>query len=560
MQGPGCGGIHAGMEVPAASPQPMAPTAPDRAMRRVALACVLVLCGGLRLWLVANTEVIARDGTELVAAARRLDRDAAKEIETGTFHPGYPACVVAVRRALAAFGLGGDDVWAWDLSGQLVSLVAALVATLGLWYFAEGVLTWRVAFLGVLVFSLTRKWSVLGADVLTDALAVCFQVWGAVLALTVARRLGAGQRRALVWAAGVGLCAAAGYLVRPEAIVMGAIAVSLWLTNLCRKRAPWRLSLAAMLITVVTTAVCAAPYMLAIGVFSRKTSVLQFIAAPAPRPAAVMLPLAVAAASDESSLYQLIGQFTTAQHLIVSFLVVICLVTWLGSRNRRIGLPQRVRIFPSVNGAILMLAAMVLSAVPLICYAGTYKLSHRYLMFQALLLSPLAGAGLAILGQWLQIAAGRIGFSVKQAKWFFAIAVAAMAAGLTIHALRPLHSGKANYRTAGAFVRRITTPDDLIAATEKWILHYSDRSEEWHLQALFVPTQRRMLKFLRTKGITHFIFCRHRNPKKGERQIDLDTPHLVHVRTFPPVDASGTTIIVYRVARRQWGPRKPVKR
>jgi len=536
-------------------PLPIAPSAPGRGRRLAALVGVLILCGALRLWLVAHSDLIARDGTALVASAKRFDRDAVGEIKTSLFHPAYPASIVGVRRVLLACGADAEQVWTWDLSGQVVSLGAALLATLGLWLFAERLLNWPIAFVSVLLMSLTRKWSALGADVLADALAICFQVWGALLALIAAERLADGRKRALAWAAGVGVLTAAAYLVRPEAIFIGPVAASLWLANIARKRAPWRLSLAVVLLAALTAALCAGPYMLTIGAFSRKTSVLKFLPPPAASPtAASVWPLA--ASAGDSGVHQIIDQLTISLHLILSVLALVCVVTWLSTRVRRLRTPDRVRIFPSCDGVILMLAAVALPAGPLIHYAHIQKLSHRYLMFQALLLSPLAGAGLTILGQYLQIAADRLGRPVRQAQTVFAVIVAALAAGLMAHSLRPLHQGKGNFRTAAAFVREITTPDDFVASTEPWILHYGGRPG-WYMQNKYLTRPGSLPRFLRNYNVTHFVFCRHRNPKEGELEVELDTPHLAHLRTFPPSDRSGTTIIVYRVERGEWGPRTP---
>ena len=538
------------MATAAENPRPTVWPAPGRAKRLAALAGVLVACGSLRIWLVANTEVIGRDGMGLVAAARRFDRDAGEEIREGTVHPGYPACLAGVRRVLTAFGADAEAVWLWDLSGQIVSVAAALAATLGLWYFAGSVLPWPAGALGVLLISLTRKWSALGADVLGDALAVCFQVWAAVLALAAARALRARRKGALAWAAGVGLCAAAGYLVRPEAIVVGAIAVSLWLTNIFRKQAPVRLSLAAVLVAAATIAACTGPYMLAIGAFSNRASIQHYVAPAPPRAAAVAGPLAEVPGGG-SSAHQLIDQFTIAQHLVVSFLAAVCLATWLAGRVPRVRVPDRVRVFPSPDGAILMFAAVVLSAGPLMHHAAAHKLSHRYLMFQAVLLSPLAGAGLVILGRWLQTGAARVGRSAWQGRLVSTLGAGVVVAVLAVHALRPLHVSKGNFRDAGAYVRSVTTGDDYVAATERWILYYSDRPG-WFILPQYITKQGALLGFLRNWGVTHFVFCHHANPKEGESLVDLDTPRLVRLRTFPPDQAKGTTIVVYRVVRDGW--------
>ena len=106
------------------------------AMKRFApLLIVLLACGALRGWLICNTDAIAEDGTTYVSMARQLSSGPRQVAQSRDYHIGYPAVMAAAHRVLLAAG-APDSLRTWEVSGQVVSLVASLAAIVAVWLLA----------------------------------------------------------------------------------------------------------------------------------------------------------------------------------------------------------------------------------------------------------------------------------------------------------------------------------------------------------------------------------------------------------------------------------------
>ena len=68
--------------------QPLDLPRPAWPRRLTALVLVLAVAAGIRLWLIAHTEVIARDGTILVQMARHWSDQGMAGLQNYTYHPG----------------------------------------------------------------------------------------------------------------------------------------------------------------------------------------------------------------------------------------------------------------------------------------------------------------------------------------------------------------------------------------------------------------------------------------------------------------------------------------
>jgi hypothetical protein len=165
---------------------------------------MLSICALTRLWLINHTEVISRDGPGYIAMAREFP-DAPLATTRKYVRPvGYPAAIVAGHWVCSRMG------WAlalrrWDLGGQLVSMISATAAMTALWIFARHCFDARAAFVSTLLLSVSYKWAILGADVMSDALAVALQLWAVVFAIWTLQRLREQNNRAIGLAALAGL-------------------------------------------------------------------------------------------------------------------------------------------------------------------------------------------------------------------------------------------------------------------------------------------------------------------------------------------------------------------
>ena len=241
-------------------------------IRAAMLAGVLCLCLSLRCWVIAHSQVISLDGTIYIRMARELSGGVGRIADLARhydYHVGYPLAVAAMHSISGRLGLP-PGVDGWDLSGEAVSLIASLAAMAALWVFAEWTFNWQTALLTTLLLGVSRKWAVLGEDVLSDALAVALPLWGVVFALWTLDSLARPRRRTIALAVITGLCAGLGYLVRPEAMLPAGLAGALWLIRKIRQKLPWKWTIASLLAMTLTALVCALPYMLIIGGFTKK--------------------------------------------------------------------------------------------------------------------------------------------------------------------------------------------------------------------------------------------------------------------------------------------------
>ena len=249
------------------------------------LAAALAACLGVRVWLVFHAETITKDGVGYIEMASRWSADPADALENVALQPGYPAAISWMHAVILSFG-GPTDITGWDLAGQATSLVASVAAMLAVWFFACALMNRRIALIAVLLFSLARKWSADGADVIADPMAVCLQMWAMVTALWVLRLLRSGCVAAMCLAAVTGVLCTGAYYVRTETVHVVVVIAVCWLICgglLDRKLAP---ALAATGVMLLVVAICTVPFMLWIGaptndaVFARFTTQRPGAAAP----------------------------------------------------------------------------------------------------------------------------------------------------------------------------------------------------------------------------------------------------------------------------------------
>ena len=516
--------------------------------RPATLLMVLAACGALRVWLIGHTDVISRDGTIYVRMAREFPSAPLRVIQEYDYHVGYPAAMTGVHWFLGAMGLP-DGVSAWELSGQIVSLEASLAGMVAVWLLAGMIFNWRIAWISALLFGISRKWSALGADVLSDALAVCFQMWAVVFAVVVLGQLKRKNKRSIALAACVGLCCGLGYLVRPEALLVAALAGALWLAYQFRQRESLRLTVAAVGVAWAVALVCALPYMTAIGGLTKKKSFSDLVAMPLMQDAARATASFISVGKSVGA-YQFVRQIFEAMHPLVAALACVWLVGYAIDRFWRSKKTQLVLPSPRPAGTFMMLGMLVVICPLLIgLYANVHYLSHRHVIFLAALLSPLAGAGVIVLADFVAVLLKRIGVRRISPTTVLAIMVGVMAASLSLHTLRPLHGGKGYLRQAGQLVAESTLPGDYVLADSSWILHYSQVQGE-RVPPELIKTDSFGLWVRRSKA-THLVLSdgtiRRVNSALWE---DLVVPRFAEIGKFvKPGSKQPDTIRIYRINR-----------
>ncbi len=396
-----------------------APRGPLTRKHLLALMGMLMICAGVRFWLIQRSDSIAKDGVIYLEMARQWDSNPIEVSKNYDYPPGYPAAVAAVHR-LALFAGMADGHESWEWAGRAVSVVSSLSAMAAIYFIAGLTFNWTVAALTVLLFGIGRKWSCLGTDVLSDSLAISMQLWATVGVLAVLSMLRRGAGWAPVVAAGVGILAGLGYLARPESLWVIFVAVIVWLGRYVIRRQNFWLTLASIVTMAVAAGSVATPYMMTIGGLSNKKSVERIgsmaaslagnVQATPSIPPASALP-ASAPADDEdppasSTAAKMLQQIMAAfQPIIGGFFLVwllgLAVCCWGSGRVLGSLMPMPT----NAGKALFVTAAVVVLPILALLHQTAGYLSHRHVMFLAAVLSPLATAGIL----WVAGVASRVG-------------------------------------------------------------------------------------------------------------------------------------------------------
>ena len=479
---------------------------PSGGRTALVLAAALAACFGVRVWLVGHAETITKDGVGYVAMARRWSVDPADAVRIGGLQPGYSAAISFMRAVVVRCG-GPTDITGWDLAGQVTSLVAAVAAMAAVWLFASSLMDRRIALVAVLLFGFARKWSVAGADVIAESLAVCLQMWAMVAALWVLRLLRSGRAAALLAAAATGALCAGAYYVRTEAAHVAVVIAVCWLVCGLRGRKLSR-ALGATVVLLAAAGACVAPYMLYVGAPTNDEVFAQFSAQPAvaEAPGDVAAPPdgeapdraagepSAGQAEDEpapeappplgrlyAGLDRFVGQLFEAMHPVLGFAMCTWLVTWLGAKVMRSRLLSAIAGKPHLPAGLLLIGSLaIMGSVTTWHFLRSGYLSHRYLLINAAMLSPLAAAGVMVVVHWICVLGRKLRLPVFP-RAAMCVVVGIVAAALLLHTLQPVHEGKAYIKQAGLDVAQHAREGDFLITDRALILHYAQIDGE-HLR------------------------------------------------------------------------------
>jgi len=448
------------------------------------LVVAILICAAVRLYLI-DQAVIAADGTIYLEMARKWTTNPMEVVKGYDYPPGYPVATVGVHRFLVALGLT-DRRELWEYSGRIVSLVSNLAALVAIWIFAGSVLDWRIATIAVLLFGVGKKWAHLGANVLSDSLAICFQLWAVVLLLKCLSLLRRKSRWALLAAGCVGILAGLGYLARPESLWVALVAATVWLGRSVIRRANVSLTLASIAVMCAAVLAVAGPYMRSIGGLSNKGSVNKILkqtqdgrvpAAAVATATASLTPSTCIGLVDiwtGSTLQKMGGQFSEAMHPILGilcFVWVAGLAVKLLLRGKTVDLPLPI---PNNAGkAIMVAAAAIILPILAMLHLESGYLSHRHISFLAALLSPLAVAGIMFLAGMLTLAFKSRGAPANRALWVTPVIVGAVFVGLSYHTLHCPHRDKAHIRQAGLYISGMAGSEDVLLTDDARMGYYA---------------------------------------------------------------------------------------
>jgi Dolichyl-phosphate-mannose-protein mannosyltransferase len=432
------------------------------------LVILIAISLALHGWVIARTEVVARDSIGFIRTALRFEQEPwTQVVRTSEQPPGYALAILLVSRPLRAIS-GTTNLDTMVLAAQFASALMSVLAIIPMVRLGRELGNRRIGWLaaGVLVAlpGITR----LTSDGLSEG---TFLFW---VSLTLWLGVRALRRPSLGRMLACGLGIAAAYLTRPEGLELALaagialLALQIWVAT----RQSWRRVGTQMAALACGVLAGVGPYVAITGHLSNKNTVKVLVgdadADPArmlpygqtQAPAAVRTFLAVWLQESQNwhgprwlwSL-QALGQETAQGFQYVGLgLAVLGLFVW----QRRSG---------SLGGAIL-LAGLVMLHVLLLCRMASLSgyLSERHVLILILAGCLPAGAALLWIGRRLRPAAG------------FATACAILGVLLVCEMSvlwKPLHGNRAGHKAAGRYLAQVTTPDDEIIDPFAWAEFYA---------------------------------------------------------------------------------------
>lgn len=246
---------------------------------------------GLHGWLVARSQVTARDGLEFARIAMNLGnarvtpiRDGesgltlAETIRRSVHPPAYPAAILAVSRLLPP----DEPQYRMLRAAQLASLIAAFLLVVPTYWLGRMLFSSPfVGFATAIIFQTLPAIAHLTSDALSESLYLFFTSMALVFGVRGLRRRSPGMTLLC------GIFAGLTYLVRPEGIMV-PLAVGLTISGAGIFRAWTRTeSFGHLIALAIGFAFVGGPYMLAIGGLSNKTTfneLLERFKGKQPRP------------------------------------------------------------------------------------------------------------------------------------------------------------------------------------------------------------------------------------------------------------------------------------
>ena len=454
-----------------------------RSAAALALLALLVALLAARVVTVSRARNIARDGCVYLQMARDFSTMPAGEVTRSyEYHPAYSAVIAA----------GGDLLgmnWphGWVQVGRGVSIGFSLVGLLAVYLVARRAFDARIAWVSVLIAALSSTFMEVSCDVISDAMAVSLAAMGIALGLEARHAIRRGSAWSLALSGGAALTSAGAYLTRPEGLLAAGIAAALLLgiPTAASRRSTRKLQLASLGILVGLTVACCLPYMVAVGGLTMKKGFSDFIAG-----SAGSLPLATATVSADllSALRRAVDRLRAATGTPMAVLCIACLATWVGRYWLRLKLPQRVVITPREGSAMLAVFGPLTVLFPLLV-ALEFSLgspedgyiSSRHMLLAALLLSPLAGAAVAILVQW-SLHLGRRAGLVERPRLAWICWTLGVTCLLAIRAFPVLHADKQVHVRTGQAIAEQFGPGCRVLASNAWVPFFAQADRRQFLQ------------------------------------------------------------------------------
>lgn len=237
------------------------------------IGVLVLLVLPLRLWLLHNTEVTARDSIGYIRYALQFERTPwPKVLKDNDQHPGYPALVWLMSVPVRAID-GETTPDNMELSAQLVNLLASLLLILPMYFLGRQFFDRPVSFWGTLLYQYLPVSAQHLSDGISEPMYLVLLVSGLLQGVRAVR-----ERQ--VWRCGLcGGLAGVAYLIRPEGAVILPAFVGVLIA--VQFRSEWRSSWPRFLACVGTALLAAmligSIYVSATGRITNKISAIEII-------------------------------------------------------------------------------------------------------------------------------------------------------------------------------------------------------------------------------------------------------------------------------------------
>ncbi|OWK44323.1 glycosyltransferase family 39 protein [Fimbriiglobus ruber] len=459
---------------------------------RVWLCVLVVVAVAIHTWLVARTQVTARDGIEFARIALRLqnpsvvNKSSVQEVLKDPDvkqPPGFPAAVLATYTIVHTLSPGDvlqDQIM---LSTRVASAVAAVLLVFPSYWLGRTLFSPFAGFAGAFMFQVLPVTAHVTSDGLTEGLYLLCLATALLLGILAVKCPG------VVRFLGCGAACGAAYLVRPEGAVAFAAVVVVVAAHAVVRRWAAGATVGRLAALAAGCALVAGPYMYTIGGVSKKPAaenllqsplklIERVFGSPAGSGAAVTSPALFAAWYDstkDGSLGMWVGKALVMETLKTSHYYGFV----LGSIGFLLA-ATRFRAEPWLWVPVVFMAFM-LPILAALAYYGqkvgvhtNHYLSERHTLPIVYVGSIFAGFAASELTRRLTDAVGvlrRIGQPATGA----VLLIACFGAGL-FPLLKTPHKKRYGHIEAGRYLSTVISPDDALIDPFEWAQFYAGRS------------------------------------------------------------------------------------
>jgi hypothetical protein len=453
--------------------EPRSITKTDWLLIGVLLALVLPL----RLWLICNTEVTARDSIGYIRYALQFESNPwQKVLKDNHQHPGYPVLVWLTSLPVRALDreTTPDNM---ELSAQLVNLLASLLLILPMYFLGRQFFGSTVSFWAALLYQYLPISAQHLSDGISEPMYLVLLVTGLLQAVHAVR-----DRQA--WRCALcGLFTGLAYLTRPEgALILPAFGCALIAMQLRPAwRCSWQRFLACGTAAAVSAALVGSIYVSATGGITNKPASKYIIHGGEPTPTQQIglgghahghLFAATFPATDnqalrlQRSIWALISEINQGFHYLASIPALLGLCWSFGTLRRQPGF-WVMAAYATLHSFILIALAMVASYlsdrhVMILVLCGCYfvvvglrELPRRILALCKV--STITDKSISVWKAWFRSAPA----------WFAILFVALIAFGLP-KSMQRLHGNRSANHAAGLWLSEQLKEGDIILDDHSW--------------------------------------------------------------------------------------------